>query len=140
MGLGNYANPLAVFETKYEGNFQNLSTSLLLDYSIVKYFSLKTNLGYNFTISDETRIIPTTALDPYDVQMPSSIFGNSNNKTWIIEPQAVFRKATRIGKVDLVVGSTFQMSGSKSVYINASNYSNDLLLNLHQWSRRYYCQ
>lgn len=128
MGLGTYANPLAIFETKYTGRFQNFTSSLLLDYAILKALHLKTSIGYNLTIGNETSVTPTTALDPFDTQTPSSYFATSENKTWIIEPQIEYEITDRIGKISLLAGTTFQNRTSNGIYISAQDYTSDLLL------------
>lgn len=129
LGLSGYGNPLAIFKTKYTGKFQNLNSALLLQYLLTPSLRLKSSFGYNTTIANEVRINPSTSLDPFDnAALPNSNFANSNGYTWIAEPQAEYSRSFKFGKINFLLGSTFQKKEASSNFISANNYTSDLLL------------
>ncbi|NCD68586.1 SusC/RagA family TonB-linked outer membrane protein [Mucilaginibacter agri] len=122
------ANPLAFKYQTYEGNFQNLNSSLQSTYRFSTDLSFKVSLGYNVVNSAEVATFPSVSLDPNLGQQPFSYFGNSIQKSWIIEPQVNYNKRFKRNKIELLLGGTWQDETSNGINVSASNYSSDLLL------------
>lgn len=127
LGLFN-ANPLSFKNQSYTGKFQNLSSNLQLIYKILPDLSLKVSMGYNVVSSDEVSLYPSTSLDPNLGAMPYSNFANQSQKSWIIEPQAEYIKKIGKGKLDILIGNSWQDNTSTGILVSANNYSSDLLL------------
>ncbi|SDF70679.1 TonB-linked outer membrane protein, SusC/RagA family [Mucilaginibacter pineti] len=125
----NLTNPLAVFNKRYTSTNDNLSSNLGLNYTIISGLVIKANLGYNAFNVNEHSAIPSTAIDATTSTLPSSEFGNSTNKSWIIEPQIQYARNFFFGKFDFLIGSTFQEKSGRSSYQYGTNYNSDLLLN-----------
>jgi TonB-dependent starch-binding outer membrane protein SusC len=125
----NDPNPLLFFKRRFNGEYQDLNSRLNVSYFILPTLSLKVNLGYNFLTGDETAATPGTSIDPNSGVLPSGSFGNSDQKSWIVEPQLEYKR--RLGKAELqfLAGTTFQENTSHSITIVGSNYSSDILLN-----------
>lgn len=123
------ANPLAILETSYRGEFQNLTSNLLIGYKLSGDLNLKTSLGYNLVLSDEVRIHPSKSIDPFSSQLPYSYFANRTRKSWIIEPQIEYIKQAGKGKLTILAGTTWQENTAKGISADASNYTSDLTLN-----------
>ena len=124
----NLTNPLAVLNTLYTGEFKNLILNLQPVYRIAKGLHLKTNLGYNQVNGDEIRANPSTSLDPYGTALPSAAFANKTQKSWIIEPQLRYGRAIGNGKIDVLLGATWQENTSRGTSITGLNYNSDILL------------
>jgi len=124
-----YSNPLAILRTRYNGNYKSFSSNLQLTYALFPALRFKTNTGYNLVSGDEVRTNPSTSIDPFGSQLPFSSFANSNQGSWIVEPQAEYSVDLLKGKLNVLAGATWQINTNKGNFIDASNYSSDLLLN-----------
>ncbi len=120
--------PLAELEKKYNSLNENLSANILMNYKITKSITLRTNLGYNIFTTEENSETPKSSLDPASRQLASAKFSNAISRNWVVEPQIEFNQNTRYGKINILAGTTLQERILKSNFINASNYTNDLLL------------
>ncbi|MDX3916337.1 MAG: SusC/RagA family TonB-linked outer membrane protein [Pseudosphingobacterium sp.] len=127
MGFPNM-NPLKFQYETYEGNFKNLNSNMMVDYRLPFHLNLKVSLGYNMMLSDEVSTFPSSSLNPYNNLKPSSNFGNRNLNSWIAEPQLTYENQWAASKVNVLLGATWQNLVSKGSTTNATNYSNDLLL------------
>ena len=122
-------NPLATLKTKYTGDFQNFTSNLTTRYKILPGLSGVINLGYTIRSGDENTIIPSAAIDPYLGTLPSSYFGMDRTKRWILEPQLEYSIDVAKGKLDVLVGGTWQETITKGQYVQGTNYANDIFLN-----------
>lgn len=118
-------NPMAFLHRTYKGVFKNLSGNLLPEYTILPGLILKSSFGYNLFLTDETSLYPQSSIDPASNITAFSNFGNSSNSSWIIEPQLVYVKNIHEGKLTLLAGGTWQEQQRQSLYIEATNFSND---------------
>lgn len=123
-------NPLLYTKLKYQGNTDNLLANGVFRYEIIPGLNIKANLGFNTMYSDETTLSPLGAIPPQFLtnQTASATFGNSNLKTWIVEPQASYAKEMGKGKFNIIVGTTFQSSKQEGETLNATGYTSDALL------------
>jgi TonB-linked SusC/RagA family outer membrane protein len=105
-----------------------LTSNAILSYKL-NNFSFKISSGYNLVGVEETVASPIIAQNPAFNPKGSAGFANSNNKIWIVEPQATFH-STFAGKgmFDILAGGTWQESVSNRSDIRASGYTNDNLL------------
>lgn len=122
-----FENPLGNFLRKYEIKTNNLISSLQLGYNITKDLRLLTNIGYNTIQVNEVSVIPIAAQSPITSQgaLGSSSFGTNNFKSLIVEPQLNYKLFLPKGKLDFLVGGTFQNSINEGLNLNAGNYTSD---------------
>jgi TonB-linked SusC/RagA family outer membrane protein len=121
-------NPLAYLLQEYTGKFDNLVSSVQAGYRILKQLNFKASFGHNLMLADEVRINPSTSLDPATNQLPFSYFGKRKSQNWIIEPQLDYVKTFSKGKLNLLIGGTWQENKDELFSVTASNYTNDLQL------------
>lgn len=122
-------NPLSYTKRFYRRNTGNLISNLTLSYEILPGLSIKTNLGYNGIKVKETRLTPLTSTNPaFGYTSGSSVLGNTNIDTWIIEPQLEYAKNVSIGKLSVLIGATAQQNITDTQRIEASNFATDALL------------
>ena len=129
--VNNIVNPLALLEQTSTAITKNLYSNLQLNYNILPQLSAKISLSYNDYLTDEVSLIPQTSIDPYIASYTpaSSSFANTDLNSWLIEPQLNYTKTICKGTLSVLLGATLENKNSKSTVIQATNYSNDLLLN-----------
>jgi TonB-dependent starch-binding outer membrane protein SusC len=130
-GSATWNNPLAYTYIHANATTQNLISSLNLSYQILNGLQLTSNFGYNFDQMGQTILVPSTAYGPPVNLNPSrriNQFGNTQNKSWIIEPQLVYSKVINKGKLDVLLGTTFQENNSNSIGFRASGFTSDALI------------
>lgn len=122
-------NPLAQLSATYRGHFQHLAANLQVSYIMLRGLSVKMSAGFNSLSGDETKMHPSSSIDPaFTSTTPYSFFGNSQRRSWIAEPQLEYQAVLGKGKISLLAGTSFQEVTSSSSTISASNYSSDMLL------------
>lgn len=124
-------NPLSYLRKKYVNNTDNLITNASFSYEVITGLRLKTNVGYTSMIVKELSTNPLSAIPPQFLapgQTGSSNFGDSYNKTWIIEPQAEYTKTIGDGTLTILAGGTLQESIQQGATISARGYTSDALL------------
>jgi TonB-linked SusC/RagA family outer membrane protein len=129
-GLYNYYlgwNPLADLSAISKTNTDNLLINSLAKYSIARGLDLKVSAGYNKIGVDQVMTYPTNS--QYQGSTNFTNFGNNTNENIIVEPQLAYHKEFGKSVLDLLTGGTYQNSVKKSEFIQAGNFSSDLLLN-----------
>jgi TonB-linked SusC/RagA family outer membrane protein len=121
-------NPLAQLNQKYHSINQNLSSSFNVKYQILEGLNIKLTAGYNLFTTDENSMHPKASLAPTAPDLPSSSFADSRTSNWIAEPQLNYMHKFYKGKLDVLLGSSFQEKIYKGNTVLGSNYSSDLLL------------
>jgi TonB-linked SusC/RagA family outer membrane protein len=123
-----FSNPLAELQQKYSSLNKNLSANWLSNFYLFKGFTFRLSTGYNSFVTDENSITPKSSIDPNNSTLAFSQFGSSSAVSWIIEPQLEYNTYFADGKLQALLGTTFQERNFNSITINANNYINDLLL------------
>jgi len=126
---GLYSMPSAELMRGYISTNDNLLGSLQLSYKFNERINLKLNSGYNKFTSDEVSTNPKTSFSPLISQLAFSKFAYGSSTSWNVDPQIELVQPIKRGSINILLGSTFQERTTKSTFINASNYTSDLLLN-----------
>lgn len=126
---GSWSHPLASFLINYNGNTTNLISNAEVSYSPFGGLELKTSFGYTNLQSNEKTLRPTTVFDPgTNPTSGSSNFSTRNYRTWIIEPQAVYKFNVGLAQFTALVGTTFNKNDNDAQRIEATGFSSDALL------------
>jgi TonB-linked SusC/RagA family outer membrane protein len=129
-GNSSWDNPLiyTLIKNKYVTN--NLFGNLNLSYILLPGLEIKTNAGYSNINSDSNSQIPLEINRPEDrpYVTPLAVYGYSNSKTWIVEPQVTFKRNFGTLKMESLVGGTLQDYDQSKLKLEGSGYVNDLLL------------
>jgi TonB-linked SusC/RagA family outer membrane protein len=121
-----FNNPLTITLQKFTGNTTNVVGNNTLSYEILPGLQLKSSIGYNKLLSDETTIIPGTIYSPeFTVKNRSAKYLNKSAETWIIEPQIAYVKESNIGRFDVLLGGTFQQTKNSGLQQSGKGYAND---------------
>ncbi|KQX00757.1 SusC/RagA family TonB-linked outer membrane protein [Flavobacterium sp. Root420] len=131
---GTWENPLRNINTKFESKTNDLVANTVVSYELIPGLTVKSNLGYTNLTNKETRIIPSTIYNPaYNVSAANSVIflNNTDRSSWIVEPQINWKKEILNGKLDVILGSTFQNQKTTRFFQSGSGFSsNSLIYNL----------
>lgn len=126
----NFSNPMAQLLKPYIGKTENLIGNLNLKYNVMEGLQLRLDAGYTAMTLDQRSANPVIAQTPFGATAPisSADFYDQTHKNWIIEPQAEYTKRLGLGKLQVMVGTSFQEQVNEGTSITATNYSNDALM------------
>ncbi|SKA46992.1 TonB-linked outer membrane protein, SusC/RagA family [Chitinophaga eiseniae] len=123
-----FQNPLADFQAKYQANTNNFLTNLVVDYKILEGLSFRTSVGFNTMNVKEQQLMPITSFDPTTNPTGASSYSNTNFKSWIIEPQLEYNRPLLRGKINALLGITWQSNQRDNAYFYLNGYTSDNLL------------
>ena len=130
-GTATFSNPAALTVKSNKAVTDNLISNLNLRYQILPGLNLKTSLGYNHIEMNDVLLSPGSALPPPNNINPAhrgSDFSSQTNETWIIEPQLNYQRAIGDGRLDALIGSTFQQNALNSSGEITYGYASDALI------------
>lgn len=126
-------NALAFYaEPEYNAKNKNFIASSLLAYNITDNFRIKANVGFTNMQLKDHQTNPISANNPaLNVTTGYTAFGEGDVNTWIIEPQAEYKKNIGKGILMALVGTTFQESLQEGQTLFAQGFRDDnLMLNI----------
>ncbi|MDN6342160.1 MAG: SusC/RagA family TonB-linked outer membrane protein [Lactococcus lactis] len=125
-----WTNPFASLEKEQEVKAKNLITNMSLSYDFGQGLSFKTNLGYNFLISQELIKLPKTAYNPlyWPNVSANSTHSSTQRDSWIIEPQLDYNIELGHLGLDALAGFTFQNSSTNNLISVGQGYSHPSLI------------
>ncbi len=126
--LGLVTNPAGFLKQPYFTKTYNLISNFQIGYEIFKGLTLRSSFGYNTVTANEYSSYPKSAQDPVNYPSSHASFGLNDYKTWIIEPQVEYKKTWGRGRLNVLLGGTFQQNTNDKMIERGDNYSNDLLL------------
>ncbi|MGX7668871.1 SusC/RagA family TonB-linked outer membrane protein [Flavobacterium pedocola] len=134
-------NPLADLRSVYHAKTSDLIATTVLSYKLMDNLELKSSFGFTETKNDANSISPSTTYDPaYGLgsEYSALFISEANRKSWIVEPQLNWKKEFASGKLDVLVGTTFQsQKGNQLVQLGFGFPSNSLIYNLASASNLY---
>jgi TonB-dependent starch-binding outer membrane protein SusC len=129
--FSNPANPAAVTLQSSKAASNSLISNLNLSYQILPGLQLKSGFGYNKGEMNQTYLEPSAAVAPPSNTNPlarSMNFANTTFTTWIIEPQLNYQRTMGLGRIEALVGSTFQQNIHNSLTQYAYGFASDALI------------
>jgi TonB-dependent starch-binding outer membrane protein SusC len=124
-----FGNPLAIFRQTYTGITQRFSGNAVLRYKFNQRLNLNVTGGYNSIWFDETSLTPLASQNPSLNPFGSTSFGNTTIQNWAIEPQLDYTdKLGSKGKLQILVGASWQESQTKKSLTSGAGYTNDALI------------
>jgi TonB-dependent starch-binding outer membrane protein SusC len=131
-GKTTFSNPAANTLRSSNAYSSNLISDLNMSYQILSGLQLKANLGYNKEEMNQKLLSPDAALAPpnnTNANEREITFANTVFSTWIIEPQINYQHKIGLGRVDALIGSTFQQNAHNSMTQYSKGFSSDALIN-----------
>jgi TonB-dependent starch-binding outer membrane protein SusC len=126
--ISGIVNPLSFLNQETTTSNETISGSLALSYRLLNSLLFRINSGYNKFSTDEYGAKPSTGIDITSTELPSAVFANSFNRSWIVEPQLEFNTGTTSNRFNILFGATVQEKLAKGTTVTGTNYSSDLLL------------
>lgn len=122
------ANPFSYLLSRDEVAAKRIVAGGVLSYEIIKGIRVETNLG--FTDADIEQVIktPKSSLYPGSPTLNSNMLSVQGNHSWIVEPKFVYSGTLLKGKLDVLIGTTFQEMNSTSRGLQGQGYASDGLL------------
>lgn len=129
-GRSSWNNPLASNYATYASKVNNLISSMLVSYEILKGLEIKANLGYTNLQQNETSVSPLVEFAPQvrPFVLRSATYSNSNINSWILEPQLSYKHAIAKGVLDLLLGTTIERHNSTDQTVIGQGYNSDAVL------------
>jgi TonB-dependent starch-binding outer membrane protein SusC len=125
---GNWVNPLGRYRARYSRKVNNVIGNMVLSYQLLKGLEIKSTFGYTYMHVDETNNFPSAMYNPALSVPGQAEFLNTNNLTWIIEPQASYTRDIWKGRLNVLIGSTIQQNRYNGMSVNATGFTSDALL------------
>jgi len=130
-GKSTLFNPFAALRNTLDRNSNNLILNGILGYRILKNLNFKASIGYNKINTDELDRRLLASRNPSTNPTPLnrvSLFGDNQSQSWIAEPQLIYDTKIHLGKLNAIVGASFQENETSYRNISASNFSSDELM------------
>lgn len=121
-------NPLAMLKQYSYNQTNNLVSSVQLRYNLLPGWNIKTSLGYSYMAMNTLLTYPDAAQNPANNPVSKADYGSNAVTTYIIEPQTTYQRAISSGKLEALIGGTWQYNVTDGYFIQGQNYSNDALL------------
>jgi TonB-dependent starch-binding outer membrane protein SusC len=124
------ANVMLQRYLKYVNKTYNLVSSLTVGYTILPGLEVRSSMGFNYMQTNDFSPAPLITIAPElrGSTLRFAAFGDRNIKSWTIEPQASYTTTISKGRLELLVGSTFQDKKVNSGHISGSGQLSDELL------------
>ena len=109
----------------------NLISNLVLHYEVLPGLQIKSSFGYNHDQLNQNRLTPASSYAPPYNNYPGArdnLFLRTEFSSWIIEPQVNYRHNIARGRLDVVVGSSFQQTTFNSLTQDANTFVSDALI------------
>lgn len=130
------ANPFSRFKLTHNANANSLIMSSRLSYEILPGLKVLASVGLTDIRTSEVINTPKSSMPPTVATPNSTVIGDRSSSSWIAEPQLTYSKEISKGKIDVLVGTSWQDSNSESLYVRGSGYvSDDLLGNINAASQ-----
>lgn len=126
-----WLNPYAELLQHAKAVTNNLISNFNISYELFPGLQIRNNAGFTHIQMNQNNIIPLTYYDPSignDPLLRQNNFATSDIKTWIIEPQLNYSKKLGEGKLDILIGSTFQENVQSTIGQYASGFPSDALI------------
>ncbi|QJB39075.1 SusC/RagA family TonB-linked outer membrane protein [Chitinophaga oryzae] len=122
----SFDNPMAYLLRKYTGNTNNLLANSNIGYQILPGLQISASLGYNKIQSAEKSLTPQSSFDPsFPVNIRRNMTANRSQTSWILEPQVKYKKESKYGDIEILIGSSFQQKRSSALTAIASGFIDD---------------
>jgi TonB-linked SusC/RagA family outer membrane protein len=130
-GNSTWTNPLSYNYNVFENKSNNLIGNAIISYFPLSNLEVKASLGYNQLYSNQflASMDASFAPEKRGTLNRNSTFAKNNIQSWIVEPQVGYKKDfNQFGKLDALIGLSFQEQTSDGVWTTAFGQSSDQLL------------
>ena len=127
--VGSSSNPVAMINQRSKNTSTSFITNVSAQYQVAPGLNLKTSFGFTSTSLDQLGTVPKFTISPSSPQSSNfSTFGNNNNETVLVEPQANYHRVFKGSTLDVLLGGSIQRSLRKGSLVKATDFSNEELM------------
>ncbi|MVT08989.1 SusC/RagA family TonB-linked outer membrane protein [Chitinophaga tropicalis] len=124
----SFDNPEAWLRQKTTSKTNNLLTNAVLRYRLLPGLQLKTSLGMSNISMHQLFIFPQSAQHPQNAPISFTREAENDRESYIIEPQADYKLNIAKGKLQLLVGGTWQQTVKTGRLAEGQGYQNESML------------
>ena len=121
-------NPAAYLERKSKSRNTNLIASSSLRYAILPNLNLKTRIGYNQSTMNQIQLYPDRVFNPANNTGNMSYFGNTSQRSYVIEPQIDYDRKVGNGKLQLLAGASWQERVKEGSFLVGHDFASEALM------------
>lgn len=122
-------NPLAYTKQSSTSKTNALIGNGIFRYSILPDLNAQISLGYTNTNFNTILTTPLSSLNPNAFNpISKATYGNNGVTTYIVEPQLNYTRQIAQGRLQALLGGTWQYTNTSGSLIQGQSYSNDGLL------------
>lgn len=126
---GTFNNPYASLAKTNTEKSSTILANTLISYQLIPGLHVRTSLGYTQMDVKAVSNDPVSSYNPAQgITLATSIFANNSIRTWIVEPQAEYKKDVWRGKMTALIGATWQQNQREGTAI-AAGFSGDAYMN-----------
>ena len=107
-------------------NTNNVLGNLFTTYSLPLGLDFKLSGGFNRRDLSQRQLFPIASLYPGEIN--HTLFGETSTSSFILEPQAEYRKSFHKSNLQILIGGTYQSTGTDRISIRASDFANESLM------------
>ncbi|WP_316837258.1 SusC/RagA family TonB-linked outer membrane protein [Pedobacter nutrimenti] len=121
-------NPLAAIQNTSQTKVENILSNTTIGYEILQGLHIKANIGLNTLGMTQVMVNPKSARNPNAAPVSYTYFGNTANRSIIVEPQLDYTLKIRKSAIGILVGGTWQNSTKENHLITATNFNSESML------------
>ena len=129
-----FENPVAKLNAQYFSENSDLLGQININYSVFNDFKLGISMGVSETNLEEYKTNPHTIYNPaYGLTSANSSIIHSSYayRNWIVEPKAQWEKMFTKGRLEVLLGATFEERKQNGMSLSASSFtSDDFIMNI----------
>ncbi|WP_442591514.1 SusC/RagA family TonB-linked outer membrane protein [Pedobacter sp. AW31-3R] len=127
--FSSLSNPVGVLKRRYDVDNSNLFINGGLSYAILHNLNFKLRVGHNSITQDQRQLYPASSSNPVFNNVSSGLYASNNTKSYIAEPQIDYHTKIWKGKLNAILGGSWQHTLSKMPYfVQASGFSSEGLM------------
>jgi TonB-linked SusC/RagA family outer membrane protein len=130
-GGATFGNPAAQTLLQSKAATDNLISNLNLAYDILPGLKLSSSFGYNYDEMHSSILHPASSEAPPNNTIASNRYsysGITTYETWIVEPQLNYKLNLGAGRLETLIGTTFQQNQSNAFAFFGDGFSSDALI------------
>ncbi|WP_162817815.1 SusC/RagA family TonB-linked outer membrane protein [Niabella yanshanensis] len=124
----NLTNPLSYLERIYQSKNFSINGQLQLGYEIARGLHIKSSMGYSRMQGSERSLTPRASYAPNSTTLGAASFTNNLSESVIWEPQLDYNRLIGKGRLNVLLGGSYQDARNTGALLSGSNYANDNLL------------
>lgn len=129
-GEGTWGNPFAGLLKPFESTTNTIQASFNASYQIISNLDFTVQSGLSRTGFDSFNSNPIGAMDPavQSFMTGSATLNSNKTNTWSVEPQLSYNTTFSKGRLNLLIGGSYQGEFKNEQAIVQGNYKSDALL------------